>query len=92
MLLVGVWTRVSADYGLSVLGVGLGEGGLGDLLNSVLGPALAPAGPATALAGGTLTLDPYLWTLIPLAAGWGLLAGALGALAAGGLPRRDEPR
>ncbi|MFF7454358.1 streptophobe family protein [Kitasatospora sp. NPDC008115] len=90
MLLVGVWTRVSADYGLSVLGVGLGEGGLGDLLSSVLGPALEPAGPAAALTGGTLTLDPHLWTLVPLAAAWGLLAGALGALAATRLPRRGE--
>ncbi|MFE7558860.1 streptophobe family protein [Kitasatospora sp. NPDC057500] len=90
MLLVGVWTRVSADYGLSVLGVGLGEGGLGDLLSSVLGPALDPVGPAAALTGGTLTLDPRLWTLVPLAAGWGLLAGALGALAATRLPRRGE--
>ncbi|MER7706609.1 streptophobe family protein [Kitasatospora sp. NPDC097605] len=90
MLLVGVWTRVSADYGLSVLGVGLGEGGLGDLLSSVLGPAVGPAGPAAALAGGTLTLDPRLWILVPLAAGWGLLAGALGALAAARLPRRGE--
>ncbi|MFF2950187.1 streptophobe family protein [Kitasatospora sp. NPDC057965] len=90
VLLVGVWTRVSADYGLSVLGVGLGEGGLGNLLSSVLGPAAGPAGPAAALAGGTLTLDPQLWTLVPLAAGWGLLAGALGALAATRLPRRGE--
>ncbi|MET8701189.1 streptophobe family protein [Kitasatospora sp. NPDC004723] len=90
VLLVGVWTRVSADYGLSVLGVGLGEGGLGGLLSSVLGPAAGPSGPAAALAGGTLTLDPQLWTLVPLAAGWGLLAGALGALAAARLPRRGE--
>ncbi|MFE2108994.1 streptophobe family protein [Kitasatospora sp. NPDC059463] len=90
VLLVGVWTRVSADYGLSVLGVGLGEGGLGDLLSTVLGPVAGPAGPAAALAGGTLTLDPVLWTLVPLAAGWGLLAGFLGALAATRLPRRGE--
>ncbi|MFB7471551.1 streptophobe family protein [Kitasatospora sp. NPDC056184] len=92
VLLVGVWTRVSADYGLSVLGVGLGEGGLGDLLSSVLGPAAGPVGPAAVLAGGTLTLDPRLWTLVPLAAAWGLLAGLLGALAAARLPRRGETR
>ncbi|MFB8166965.1 streptophobe family protein [Kitasatospora purpeofusca] len=90
MLLVGVWTRISADYGLSVLGVGLGEGGLGDLLSSVLGPAAEPVGPAAALTGGTLTLDPVLWILVPLAAGWGLLTGTLGALAAARLPRRGE--
>ncbi|MER5355978.1 streptophobe family protein [Kitasatospora sp. NPDC002551] len=92
VLLVGVWTRVSADYGLSVLGVGLGEGGLGDLLGSVLGPAVGAVGPAAALTGGTLTLDPRLWTLVPLAAAWGLLAGALGALAANRLPRRGGTR
>jgi hypothetical protein len=28
VLLVGLWTRIDADYGLSVLGVGLGQGGL----------------------------------------------------------------
>ncbi|MFB6888500.1 streptophobe family protein [Kitasatospora sp. NPDC056327] len=91
LLLVGVWTRVSADYGLSVLGVGLGEGGLGDLLGAVLGPAVGPIGPAAALTGGTLTLDPRLWTLVPLAAGWGVLAGGLGALVAALAPRRAGP-
>ncbi len=90
VLLVGVWSRVSADYGLSVLGVGLGDGGLGDLLGSVLGSAADPVGPAAALAGGTLTLDPVLWILVPLAAGWGLLTGALGALAAARMSRRGE--
>ncbi|MEV6978328.1 streptophobe family protein [Kitasatospora sp. NPDC093806] len=90
VLLIGVWTRVSADYGLSVLGVGLGEGGLGDVLESVLGPALGPAAPAAALAGGRLTLSPELWTAVPLAAGWGLVAGGLGGLAASHLGRRGE--
>lgn len=86
MLLVGVWTRVSADYGLSVLGVGVGEGGLGDLLGSVLGNA----NPVADLGGGKLTLDPVLWITVPLAAGWGLVAGWLGGLLAAGLGRRGE--
>ncbi|MEE1825072.1 streptophobe family protein [Streptomyces sp. BE20] len=91
VLLVGVWTRVSADYGLSVLGVGLGEGGLGDLLSSVLGPEVGdPVGPAAALTGGTVVLSPVLWTAVPLAAGWGLVAGWLGGLVAARLKRRGQ--
>ncbi|MFE6054362.1 streptophobe family protein [Kitasatospora sp. NPDC056446] len=78
VLLVGLWTRMDAGYGLSVLGVGLGQGGLGDLLGSVLGGA----DPLAGLGGGSLTLRPALWTAVPLAAGWGLLTGALGALLA----------
>ncbi|WP_406194132.1 streptophobe family protein [Kitasatospora sp. NBC_01560] len=78
MLLVGVWSRVSADYGLSVLGVGVGEGGLGDLLGSVLGGT----DPLAGLGGGKLELQPQLLVAVPLAAGWGLLAGWLGGLIA----------
>lgn len=78
MLLVGLWTRVDAAYGLSVLGVGLGQGGLADLLGAVLGAE----NPLAGLGGGSLTLRPVLWTAVPLAAGWGLLTGALGALLA----------
>ncbi|MEV0531626.1 streptophobe family protein [Kitasatospora sp. NPDC050463] len=86
MLLVGVWSRVSAAYGLSVLGVGVGEGGLGDLLGSVLGDT----NPVSGLGGGSLALSPQLWTAVPLAAGWGVVAGLLGALLAAGRGRRGE--
>ncbi|MCG6497888.1 streptophobe family protein [Kitasatospora sp. A2-31] len=86
MLLVGVWTRVYAEYGLSVLGVGVGEGGLGDLLGSVLGGT----NPLAGLGGGTLVLEPQLWVAVPLAAGWGLVTGFLGALVAARLGRRGE--
>ncbi|MFG3227660.1 streptophobe family protein [Kitasatospora sp. NPDC048194] len=78
VLLVGLWTRVDADYGLSVLGVGLGQGGLADLLGTVLGGS----NPLAGLGSGSLTLRPVLWTAVPLAAGWGLVTGALGALLA----------
>ncbi|MEV6466342.1 streptophobe family protein [Kitasatospora sp. NPDC051702] len=86
MLLVGLWTRVDASYGLSVLGVGVGEGGLGDLLGSVLGGT----NPLSGLGSGSLTLQPVLLTAVPLAAGWGLLTGALGALLAARTGRRGE--
>ncbi|MFJ2809237.1 streptophobe family protein [Kitasatospora sp. NPDC087271] len=86
VLLVGLWTRADADYGLSVLGVGVGQGGLGDLIGSLLGGA----NPLAGLGGGSLTLRPVLWTAVPLAAGWGLLTGALGALLAARTGRRGE--
>ncbi|GAA3049066.1 streptophobe family protein [Streptomyces lactacystinicus] len=86
VLLVGLWSRVDAAYGLSVLGVGLGQGGLGDLLGAVLGAE----NPLAALGGGSLTLRPVLWTAVPLAAGWGLLTGALGALLATRVRHRGE--
>ncbi|MFG3054881.1 streptophobe family protein [Kitasatospora sp. NPDC048239] len=85
MLLVGVWSRVSAAYGLSVLGVGVGQGGLGDLLGSVLGD-----NPVADLGGGKLVLDPVLWVTVPLAAAWGLVAGWLGGLLAARFGRRGE--
>ncbi|MGW6915114.1 streptophobe family protein [Kitasatospora sp. NPDC054939] len=89
MLLVGVWSRVSADYGLSVLGVGTGEdeGELADLLG------LLPGGnTATGLANGSLSLQPRLLLAVPLAAGWGLLAGLVGgALAGRSGPRGEVP-
>ncbi len=86
VLLVGLWTRTDADYGLSVLGVGLGRGGLGDLLGAVLGGS----NPLAGLGSGSLTLRPSLWTAVPLAAGWGLLTGALGALLATRVQHRGE--
>ncbi|MEU3572804.1 streptophobe family protein, partial [Kitasatospora sp. NPDC036755] len=86
VLLVGLWTRVDADYGLSVLGVGLGQGGLAGLLGTVLGSESPLAGPG----GGSLTLRPVLWTAVPLAAGWGLVTGALGALLATRVRHRGE--
>ncbi|MFJ8622491.1 streptophobe family protein [Kitasatospora sp. NPDC093550] len=86
VLLVGLWTRMDAEYGLSVLGVGLGQGGLADLLGSALGGA----NPLAGLAGGSLVLRPVLWTSVPLAAGWGLLTGALGALLATRVRHRGE--
>ncbi|WP_051709584.1 streptophobe family protein [Streptomyces sp. NRRL S-350] len=86
VLLVGLWTRMDADYGLSVLGVGLGQGGLGGLLGAVLGGS----NPLAGLGSGSLTLRPSLWTAVPLAAGWGLLTGALGALLATRVRHRGE--
>ncbi|MGW3040340.1 streptophobe family protein [Kitasatospora sp. NPDC001159] len=86
VLLVGLWTRIDADYGLSVLGVGLGQGGLADLLNTVLGGN----NPVAGLGSGSLTLRLEFWTAVPLAAGWGLVTGALGALLAAGLRHRGE--
>ncbi|MFI6846445.1 streptophobe family protein [Kitasatospora sp. NBC_00085] len=86
LLLVGVWTRVSADYGLSVLGVGVGEDGLGGLLGSVLGGS----NPLAGLGGGALTLSLQFWVAVPLAAAWGLVAGWLGGLLAARLGRRGE--
>ncbi|MFJ9457053.1 streptophobe family protein [Kitasatospora sp. NPDC101447] len=87
MLLVGLWTRMDAEYGLSVLGVGLGEGGgLDDLIGSVLGGS----NPVAGLGSGSLTLRPSLWTAVPLAAGWGLVTGALGALLATRVRHRGE--
>ncbi|MFJ9774635.1 streptophobe family protein [Kitasatospora sp. NPDC101157] len=86
MLLVGLWTRMDAAYGLSVLGVGLGQGGLGDLLGAVLGGS----NPAAALGSGSLTLRPELWSAVPLAAGWGLVTGLIGALLAARVRRRGE--
>ncbi|MGA5820124.1 streptophobe family protein [Kitasatospora sp. NPDC094028] len=86
VLLVGLWTRADADYGLSVLGVGLGPGGLGDLLGTVLGGG----SPLASFGGGSLTLRPALWPGVPLAAGWGLVCGALGALLATRTRHRGE--
>ncbi|MFJ9696011.1 streptophobe family protein [Kitasatospora sp. NPDC101183] len=86
VLLIGLWTRMDAQYGLSVLGVGLGQGGLGDLLGTVLGDT----SPLTTLGTGTLTLRPALWPALPLAAAWGLLTGTLGALLASHLRHRGE--
>ncbi|MFI9363859.1 streptophobe family protein [Kitasatospora sp. NPDC053057] len=86
VLLVGLWTRMDADYGLSVLGVGLGKDGLGDLLGAVLGGS----NPLAALGSGSLTLRPALWPAVPLAAGWGLVTGLIGALLAARVRRRGE--
>ncbi|MFC9327125.1 streptophobe family protein [Kitasatospora sp. NPDC057015] len=84
MLLIGVLSRVSASYGLAVLGVNPQDDGLGGLLGSVLGGSAAQS-----LGNGSLSLQPYWWG-VPLAAGWGLLAGALGALLASRVRRRGE--
>ncbi|MFD8786547.1 streptophobe family protein [Kitasatospora sp. NPDC059599] len=86
MLLVGLWTRMDAEYGISVLGVGLDQGGLGDLLGSVLGES----NPVAGIGGGSITLHPSLWTAVPLAAGWGLVTGGLGALLATRVQHRGE--
>lgn len=88
MLLVGVLTRATADYGLSVLGVSAGEGGLQDLLGTALGGAAGTT--VSDLGSGSLSLRPDLLLDIPLAAGWGLVAGALGALLAARTGRRGE--
>ncbi|MFD8480576.1 streptophobe family protein [Kitasatospora sp. NPDC059673] len=55
LLAVGLLTRVSAVYGLSLLGLG---------------------------GAGSTVLGPDLLTLVPLAAGWGALAGLLGGVLA----------
>ncbi|MEV7773735.1 streptophobe family protein [Kitasatospora sp. NPDC086791] len=86
MLLVGLWTRMDAAYGLSVLGVGLGQGGLGDLLGSVLGDS----DPLAGLGSGSISLHPSLVTAVPLAAAWGLVTGGLGALVATRVQHRGE--
>ncbi|GLW71088.1 hypothetical protein Kpho02_33870 [Kitasatospora phosalacinea] len=61
VLAVGLVTRVSAVFGLSLLGLG---------------------------GGGRTVLEPDLLTAVPIAAGWGALAGLLGAL----LVRRSRRR
>ncbi|MET9618986.1 streptophobe family protein [Kitasatospora indigofera] len=85
MLLVGVLSRVSAAYGLAVLGVDTDEGGLGGLIGSVLGESTARS-----LGSGSLSLQPELWWAVLLGAGWGMVAGALGGLLAGHVRRRGE--
>ncbi|WP_031076781.1 streptophobe family protein [Streptomyces sp. NRRL WC-3742] len=86
VLLIGLWTRMDAQYGLSVLGVGLGKGGLGDLLGTVLGTD----NPAAAFGNGSLTLRPSLPIAVPLAAAWGLTTGTLGALLASRTRHKGE--
>lgn len=87
VLTVGLLSRVSADYGLSVLGVDAGGGGLGGLLGSVLG---TDAGTPGGLGAGSLSLRPDLPVAVLPAALWGFLAGGLGALPAARLGRRGE--
>ncbi|GAA2750489.1 streptophobe family protein [Kitasatospora cinereorecta] len=66
MLLIGLATRISAVYGLSLLGLG---------------------------GNGSVSLQPNLLTAVPIAAGWGAVAGLLGGLAAPHLrrPGRQQP-
>jgi hypothetical protein len=83
MLLVGLVTRVSAGYGLGLLGVG-GSGGL-DGLGSLLGAATGGKGGSGASAGtgtvaGTVFLHADLLRGVLLGALWGGLAGLLGGL------------
>ncbi|KPI28745.1 hypothetical protein OV320_5206 [Actinobacteria bacterium OV320] len=68
VLMICLVGRISARYGLSVLGIGdLG----GDL-------------------SGELFLRPEVWSTLGLAALWGLVAGFLGGLLAGGARRRGR--
>ncbi|MFG2693265.1 streptophobe family protein [Kitasatospora sp. NPDC048407] len=62
LLTIGLLTRVSAVYGLSLLGLG---------------------------GTGSTVLDPNLLTLVPLAAGWGALAGFVGGILAPRLAGRS---
>ncbi|MFD0560885.1 streptophobe family protein [Kitasatospora saccharophila] len=64
VLAVGLVTRVSAVFGLSLLGLG---------------------------GGGRAVLEPNLLTAVPIAAGWGALAGLLGALLARRRTRHRAP-
>ena len=68
MLTLCLAGRVSAHYGLSLLGIGDLGGNL----------------------SGELLLEPRLWPAVGLGALWGLIAGFLGALAAGPVRRRGE--
>ncbi|MBF9068948.1 hypothetical protein I2501_35845 [Streptacidiphilus sp. NEAU-YB345] len=72
MLLVGLLTRVSAAYGLSLLGVG-GTGGISGLLGNLIGGTGIPK----ALTG-SVTLIPDLLRGVLLGALWGALAGVIG--------------
>lgn len=73
MLLIGLLTRVSAAYGLSLLGVG-GSGGVSDILGSLTGGG---SGGNTALTADVVLL-PDLLPSVLLGALWGAVAGAAG--------------
>ncbi|WP_051944452.1 streptophobe family protein [Streptacidiphilus rugosus] len=80
MLLVGLLTRVSAAYGLSLFGVG-GTGGLSDLLGDLTGGGSGGSGGSggqNSLAAGAVSLVPDLARGVLLGALWGALAGAAG--------------
>ncbi|MEY9844674.1 streptophobe family protein [Streptacidiphilus sp. MAP5-3] len=87
MLLIGLLTRVSAAYGLSLLGVG-GTGGISGLLGNLIGGAGVPK----ALTG-SVTLIPDLLRAVLLGALWGALAGVVGGWIGARLRRtpRDHP-
>ncbi|MHA6763905.1 streptophobe family protein [Streptacidiphilus sp. PAMC 29251] len=80
MLLVGLLTRISAGYGLGLLGVG-GSGGL-DGLGSLLGGGTGgAAGGGSGAVAGSVFLHADLLRGVLLGALWGALAGLLGGLA-----------
>jgi hypothetical protein len=67
MLAVGLLTRIHAQYGLSLFGVG---------------DASDPGG-----LGGTVSLRCRLLTAVPIAAGWGAVAGFTGSVLASWLAK-----
>lgn len=86
MLLVGLLTRVSAAYGLSLLGVG-GTGGISGLLGNLIGGTGIPK----ALTG-SVTLIPDLLRGVLLGALWGALAGVIGGWLGAHLRRTPRDR
>ncbi len=86
MLLVGLLTRVSASYGLSLLGVG-NVSGLAGLLGGGSGSGSGGGAPVS----GSVTLIPDLLRMIGFGALWGAVAGFLSALLVPYLARSPEP-
>lgn len=74
MLLIGLLTRVSAAYGLSLLGVG-GTGGISGLLGNLIGGGTRGL---QGLLAGSVTLIPDLSRAVLLGALWGAVAGMVG--------------
>lgn len=87
MLLIGLLTRVSTAYGLSLLGVG---NGASDILGSLTGGS----GGSTTLSGSVVLLPDLLRSVL-LGALWGAVAGAaggwFGARLRRGSARRGRP-
>ena len=86
MLLVGLLTRVSASYGLSLLGVG-DTSGLAGLLGGGSGSGSGGGVPVS----GSVTLIPDLLRTVGFGALWGAVAGFLGALLVPYLAGRTGP-
>ncbi|WP_189132833.1 streptophobe family protein [Wenjunlia tyrosinilytica] len=83
VLVIGLVTRISAHYGLSLLGVDSGR--LSDIAD-----LLGAGGGGGGAAEGAVVLRPNLAVGVPLGALWGLIAGFLGSLLATPVRRRGE--